>query len=114
MAAFAQSAKQAAAITDKGWPRTFTSGATSFAVYQPQTEHWKDNRLEARAAVAVSAGQSRQPAYGVIWFAARTEIDKLNRLVTMTDFVITKVSFPARGRGIFFADFVKVEAARVP
>jgi hypothetical protein len=22
-------------LTDKGWPRTFTSGATSCAVYQP-------------------------------------------------------------------------------
>lgn len=81
-------------MTDRGWPRTFASGATLFSVYQPQIERWKDNRFEARAAVAVTTGQSKQPAYGVIWFAARTEIDKLNRLVTMTDFVITKASFP--------------------
>ena len=70
-------------MTDKGWPRTFTSGGTSFAVYQPQIERWKDNKFEARAAVAVTTGQSKQPAYGVIWFTARTEIDKPNRLVTM-------------------------------
>jgi hypothetical protein len=99
LSALAQSAsnstaKQAAALTDKGWPRTFASGATSFSVYQPQIEQWKDNQFEARAAVAVTTGQSKQPVYGVIWFAARTEIDKVNRLVTMTDFVVTKVSFP--------------------
>jgi hypothetical protein len=88
------SAKQVAAQTDKGWPRTLTNGVTLFSVYQPQIDQWKDNRFEARAAVAVTTGQSKQPAYGVIWFAARTEIDKVNRLVRMTDFVITKVSFP--------------------
>ncbi|NOT63927.1 MAG: hypothetical protein HOP19_27250, partial [Acidobacteria bacterium] len=82
-------------LTDKGWPRTFTSGATSFAVYQPQIEQWQDNKFAARSAVAVTTATSKQPAYGVIWFSARIEIDKLNRLVTMTDFVITKASFPA-------------------
>jgi len=86
--------RQAAAITDRGWPRTFASGATTFSVYQPQIERWKDNQFEARAAVAVTAGQDKQPAYGVVWFAARTEVDKANRLVTMNDFVIRKVSFP--------------------
>ncbi|MBI1765252.1 MAG: carbohydrate-binding family V/XII [Acidobacteria bacterium] len=83
------------AFTDKGWPRTFTNGATSFAVYQPQIEKWQDNKFAARAAVAVTSGQSKQPAYGVVWFTARTEVDKVNRLVTLTDFNITKVSFPA-------------------
>jgi hypothetical protein len=86
--------RQTAAITDRGWPRTFASGATTFSVYQPQVERWKDNQFEARAAVAVTTGQGRQPAYGVVWFAARTEVDKANRLVTMNDFVIRKVSFP--------------------
>jgi hypothetical protein len=99
LSAFAQpasnaTARQMTAITDKGWPRMFTGDGTSFAVYQPQIEQWKDNKFEARAAVAVTTGQSKQPAYGVIWFTARTEIDKPNRLVTMTDFVITKVNFP--------------------
>lgn len=87
--------KQTNAFTDKGWPRTFTSGATSFAVYQPQIEKWQDNKFAARAAVAVTTGQSKQPDYGVVWFTARTEVDKVNRLVTMTDFNITKVNFPA-------------------
>lgn len=86
--------KQVTAMTDKGWPRIFTNGATSFSVYQPQIEQWKDNQIEARAAVAVTTNQSKQPTYGVIWFAARTETDKVNRLVTMTDFRLTKVSFP--------------------
>jgi len=89
-----KTARQAAAITDKGWPRIFASGTTSFSVYQPQIEQWKDNKFEARAAVAVTTGQSKQPVYGVVWFTARTEIDKVNRMVTMRDFVVRKVNFP--------------------
>jgi len=32
--------------------------------------------------------------YGVVWFTARTEVDKVNRQVTLDDFQITKVKFP--------------------
>ena len=32
--------------------------------------------------------------YGVIWFSARTEVDKVNRMVTLDSFVLTKQSFP--------------------
>src|SRR5262249_10305091 len=76
-AGFGQSAPKApgdtgAAPTDKGWPRKFSSGANTFAVYQPQIESWQGNRLEARAAVAITDGQSSQSVYGVIWFTART------------------------------------------
>ncbi|HEX5732093.1 MAG TPA: hypothetical protein VF131_04580 [Blastocatellia bacterium] len=49
---FAQAANHGAALTDRGWPRKFTSGAYSFSVYQPQIEQWQGNRFEARAAVA--------------------------------------------------------------
>jgi hypothetical protein len=85
---------QVAAQTDQGWPRKFVSGANSFSVYQPQIEQWQGNRIEARAAVAITDGQAKQTTYGVLWFTARTEIDKINRLVMMSDFRITKVSFP--------------------
>jgi hypothetical protein len=41
--AFKAAGNQAAALTDKGWPRKFVSGASSFSVYQPQTEQWQGN-----------------------------------------------------------------------
>src|SRR5262245_7365317 len=61
---------------DRGWPRRFEVAGISFAVYQPQVEEWIDNRFSARAAFQVSEGQKKQPSYGVVWFSARTEIDK--------------------------------------
>jgi hypothetical protein len=45
--------------------------------------------------LAVTEGQDKQPSYGVLWFSARTEIDKVNRLVTFSDFKVTRLSFPS-------------------
>src|SRR5271169_4113036 len=32
-------------LADKGWPRTFTKGADTFAIYQPQVDKWDANRI---------------------------------------------------------------------
>ena len=80
--------------TDEGWPRRFPIGTNSLAVYQPQIEEWSGNSLSARAAIAITETQSKQPLYGVLWFSARAEIDKVNRLVTLSDFKVKKLSLP--------------------
>jgi hypothetical protein len=80
--------------SDNGWPRKFAVGTNSVAVYQPQIEEWSGNSLSARAAIAITENQSRQPLYGVLWFSARAEIDKINRLVTLSDFKVTKLNIP--------------------
>src|ERR1044071_3515482 len=111
--AFKGDGNQGATLTDQGWPRKFVNGANSIAVYQPQLEQWQGNRLEARAAVAITDGQARQTAYGVAWFTARTEIDKVNRLVTMADFRITKVSFPtAADKAGLYQSLIQQQAPR--
>src|SRR5689334_17377594 len=79
---------------DDGWPRRFAVGANSASVYQPQIEEWSGNSLSARAALAITETQSKQPLYGVLWFSARAEIDKVNRLVTLSDFKVQKLSLP--------------------
>jgi hypothetical protein len=58
-------------------------------------EEWVGNRWLARAAFSVSNGPSSQPNYGVLWFQARTEIDKAKRLVSFTEIEITRVTFPS-------------------
>jgi hypothetical protein len=69
-------------------------GASSVAIYQPQIEEWSGNSLSARAALAITEAQGKQPLYGVLWFSARAEIDKVNRLVTLSDFKVQKLSLP--------------------
>ena len=79
---------------DEGWPRRFAIETSSVAVYQPQIEEWSGNSLSARAALAITEVQGKQPLYGVLWFSARAEIDKVNRLVTLSEFKVQKLSLP--------------------
>ena len=91
----AQKAKtQSAKNSDPGWPRTFTSGADKFLIYQPQVDSWDGDRINLYSAVEVTAGEKGPSNYGVIWFSARTEVDKVNRLVTLDQVQLTKIKFP--------------------
>ncbi len=78
------------------WPRFFATNGYEFAVYQPQISKWPGNQIEGRFAVAVRPAGTSNETYGVFFFKARTEIDKVNRLVTLEDFQISKVNFPTQ------------------
>jgi hypothetical protein len=99
--------------TDNGWPRKFAIGTSSVAVYQPQIEEWTGNNLSARAALAITENTSKQPLYGVLWFTARAEIDKVNRLVTLSDFKVKKINIPmAPEKAAAFEVALQARAAR--
>jgi hypothetical protein len=78
----------------RAWPRTFEEDGVKFTLYQPQLEKWEDVRLLARAAVAVAEGDG-EPTYGVVWFAARTSVDKESRLATLDAVTVPRASFPS-------------------
>ena len=92
-----QQTKQAApaSTAEQAWPRTFTSGTDTFSVYQPQVEKWDGDRLYLYSAVEVANANNKSTNYGVIWFDARAEVDKLNRTVTLDQLQLTKVNFPS-------------------
>ena len=77
------------------WPRQLTYQGAKISVYQPQLESWTGNLLTAYTAVTIMAGKAQQLGYGVIWFTAHTEVDKVNRVVTLFDFRLTKQKFPS-------------------
>jgi uncharacterized membrane protein YgcG len=80
---------------DVAWPKERKApDGTVITVYQPQLEQWADNRLSGRAAVAILRPGEKEPGYGVIELAARTEIDKSADTVTLSAVQITKGSFP--------------------
>ena len=84
-----------ASTAEKAWPRTFTKGGDTFSIYQPQVDKWDGNRLYLYSAVEVENSAKKSRNYGVIWFNARAEVDKLNRAVTLDQVQLTKVNFPA-------------------
>ena len=87
-----------AQASEANWPRTETSGADTFLIYQPQVEKWDGNRVYLYSAVELKTGKDGAAKYGVVWFNARTEVDKINRLVTLDQVQLTKVTFPAATR----------------
>lgn len=87
------------------WPRQISEEAVSFSISQPQVETWQGNILTARAAVGAKP-QAGKKYYGVVWFTARTEVNKNTRMVLLQDFAITKINFkgiPDNGRGYITA-----------
>jgi hypothetical protein len=85
------------------WPRTFTEQGTQVVLHQPQLDSWESNKLIARMAVAVKTGQQKGDDgkmhdtydWGAIEVSARTDVDKINRKVTLSETNLQKVTFPA-------------------
>jgi hypothetical protein len=98
--AFGQSARPAIAQTSQSapggdpWPRVSKVPGATISIFQPQLQSWTGNLLDAYAAVTIKTQGSDAINYGAIWFTARTEVDKVNRIVTLADFNVTKRSFP--------------------
>jgi hypothetical protein len=79
---------------DAPWPREAVRGDERIFMYQPQLETWTDDQLHAYAALSIERKGNSKPNYGVVWFTAQTEVDKVNRQVTLDNFQITKVHLP--------------------
>jgi hypothetical protein len=84
-----------AAALGQPWPREFQSGGLTFTVYQPQVESWKSRDLAGRAVVTVKDAISPQEQFGVIWFTAKTNVNRALNLVSLDDITLTRGSFPA-------------------
>jgi hypothetical protein len=76
------------------WPRYHATNGYEFVIYQPQISSWPSNELNGRFVVGVQPAGTSNQTYGVVFFQARTDIDKVNRLVTLDDLQITKLNFP--------------------
>jgi hypothetical protein len=88
-------AQAQAPAPDVAWPREAKAAdGTVITVYQPQVERWAEGNLSGRAAVSVKRPGEKEPHYGVIELAARTEIDKSSDVATLSSLRITRSSFP--------------------
>ena len=87
--------KAAPAGVQEGWPREAKGADVSFKVHQPQLESWDGVLLQALVAIEVTVSGSDKASYGAARLSARTEVDKVNRMVTLEDIKILKVLFPS-------------------
>lgn len=95
---------QAPTVDTRPFPREFKEGALHFWLYPPQFESLTGNKVSGRAAVSIQTGERRGKdgkvesilSYGVIWFEARTEIDKASREATLDNIKVIRASFPSQ------------------
>ena len=80
--------------TTDSWPKDIASPQGMVVIYQPQPEKLEGNQLEARAAVAVELKGSTEPLFGAVWFKARLDTERAERIATIADLSITHVRFP--------------------
>ncbi len=89
-------------VDDRPYPRKYSVNGNEVTIHQPQLDSWQGNVLKGRAAVSIKTGETTdkdgkthdQVVYGVVWFSARTEIDKEARDVLLDDLVLERASFP--------------------
>ncbi len=90
---WAQGAGGAVAVTDV-WPREFKLSNASLYVFQPQINAWDGNLVDFRAAVGVVPTGATQEIFGVIWGTARTQVDRVARMVLLEQLTLTRSNFP--------------------
>ena len=76
------------------WPREVKVRTATLLIYQPQVESWTGNVLTFRSAVAVRPVNGKDEIFGVIWATARTQVDRVSRIVALEDFKVTRSNFP--------------------
>ena len=76
------------------WPRPVALSNANVLVYQPQVSSWDGNSIKFRSAIALKASGAKTETFGVVWATARTQVDRVDRMVVLEDIKITKSSFP--------------------
>jgi hypothetical protein len=90
-----QTSSTAKADSEEAWPREIEQGATTFKVYQPQLESWDGVLLKAYVAIEVKVYGSDKSSYGAALVSASTDVDKVDRMVTLDKVKVLKVIFPS-------------------
>ena len=94
------------------WPRVVDLANGQVLVYQPQVSKWEGNRIDFRAALAIKVTGAKEETFGVIFATARTQVDKIARMVVFEDMRIGKIDFPTLpDRGAAYAPELQKEFA---
>jgi hypothetical protein len=86
--------KLAAALPADPWPRDVSISNAALLIYQPQVNSWVDNKLDFRSAMAIKPTGAKEETFGVLFVTARTQVDKVARMVVFENLQITKLDFP--------------------
>jgi hypothetical protein len=102
-----------AAADETDWPQQIDTPRAQVLIYQPQPDSLVENILEGRAAVSVTLTGETEPVFGAIFFKARLETDREERLATIENVKIVQARFPGRDdEGV--AELTKLLESEIP
>src|SRR5262245_57591674 len=84
----------AAQIPADPWPRDVSVSNAAVLIYQPQVNKWEGNQIDFRAALSIKPTGAKEEDFGVVFATARTQVDKVTRMVVFENLKITKADFP--------------------
>lgn len=79
---------------EASWPRVFGVQDGEMTVYPPNFQSWDGRTVTGTCPFGLAAKGGSSQTYGTLAFSASTEVNKLNRIVTMSEIQITGVSLP--------------------
>ena len=105
--------EQNEASTTPPWPRKFVSGSTTALPLSAAARKVAGQSTQHHGRRGSSNRRCEDPSYGVVWFDARTEVDKINREVTLLDYNFTKSNFPtASNNGQDYVNILKQQMSK--
>ena len=88
------------------WPREIQTKKGTVVMYQPQSDSLEGNIVAGRSALAIELNDSEAPVFGVVWFNARLDTDREERIATLVDITVTQTRFPEQDEAL--ADQLKI------
>jgi hypothetical protein len=79
---------------DEDWPREIEHPKAKILVYQPQIDDYAAPTIKARAALSLTLKDQKDPIFGALWAEAEAQVDREERVVTISDIKVTRVRFP--------------------
>ncbi len=81
-------------VAVSSWPQEINAEDWIVTIYQPQTDSFEANTIEARAAVSLKRSDGNgEPVFGAVWISAKVDIDREKREMTVREVDIPEVRF---------------------
>ena len=76
------------------WPRIFTAGTDEITIYPPAMQSWSGTTVTGTCPMSIAQTGGKTQNFGTMSFTAATEVNKLNRMVTLSQITVTGISLP--------------------
>ena len=84
-----------ALLAQPEWPMTLKAkNGGELTIYQPQPISYKNNVIEARAAISVMEKPGADLIFGAIWVAATTSTDRESRMLKLESVSVKRIKLP--------------------